>query len=66
MAFKQLPIEKVRESLRLKFEENLPHRVIGRALGIGHVSVCLIAKKFVASGQAWPAQLTNDELQLLL
>lgn len=66
MAFKPLPIEKVRESLRLKFEENLPHRVIGRTLGIGHVSVCYIAKKFVASGQAWPTRLTNDELQLLL
>lgn len=66
MAFKPLPIEKVRESLRLKFEENLPHRIIGRTLGIGHVSVCHIAKKFVASGQAWPTQLTNDELQRLL
>lgn len=66
MAFKPLPIEKVRESLRLKFEENLTHRVIGRSLGIGHVSVCHIAKKFVASGQTWPTSLTNDELQLLL
>lgn len=66
MAFKPLPIEKVRESLRLKFEENLTHRVIGRSLGIGHVSVCHIAKKFVASGQTWPTLLTNDELQLLL
>lgn len=66
MAFKPLPIEKVRESLRLKFEENLSHRIIGRSLGIGHVSVCHIAKKFVASGQTWPTLLTNDELKLLL
>lgn len=66
MAFKPLPIEKVRESLRLKFEEKLTHRVIGRTLGIGHVSVCYIAKKFIASGQAWSTQLTNEELKLLL
>jgi len=66
VAYPSLPIEKVRELLRLKFGENLTHRVIGRTLGIGHVSVYYIAKKFVASGQTWPTRLTNDELQLLL
>ncbi|SDU31046.1 CRISPR-associated endonuclease Cas1 [Nitrosomonas ureae] len=65
MAYTSLPIEKVRELLRMKFEENLPHRAIGRQLGIGHVSVCYLSKKFIASGQIWPTQLTNDELQLL-
>ncbi|PXW80428.1 hypothetical protein C8R34_14810 [Nitrosomonas sp. Nm84] len=65
MANKQLPIEKVRELLRLKFEEKLPHRIIGRTLGIGHVSVCYLSKKFVAGGQTWPTQLNNDELKLL-
>lgn len=65
MAFKPLPIEIVRELLRLKFEEKLSHRVIGRTLGIGQVSVCHLSKKFIASGQTWPTQLTNDELQLL-
>ncbi len=64
VAYPSLPIEKVRELLRLKFEEKLPHRIIGRTLGIGHVSVCYLSKKFVASGQTWPTQLTNDELQL--
>jgi len=65
VANKQLPIEKVRELLRLKFEEKLPHRIIGRTLGIGHVSVCYLSKKFVAAGQTWPTQLTNDDLKLL-
>lgn len=66
MANKPLPVKKVRDLLRLKFEEKLSHRAIGQALGIGHVSVCYLTRKFIEAGQTWPTELTDAELHLLL
>lgn len=65
MANKPLPIKKVRDLLRLKFENKLSHRAIGQALGIGYVSVHNLTQKFIEAGQTWPTRLTDDELHLL-
>ncbi|MBA3756708.1 MAG: hypothetical protein H0X02_10960 [Nitrosomonas sp.] len=65
MPNKTLPIEKVRELLRLKFEEKLTDRMIARALGIGHMSAYKLTRKFSKAGQTWPTQLSDAKLQLL-
>ena len=65
MATKRLLMRKLREILRLKYEVKLPHRVIGRACGIGAGTVSMYVQRAKREGLSWPLPeaLDDDALQ---
>ena len=54
MAGKRLPMRKLREILRLRYEVGLPHRAIARACSVGVGTVSLYVKRAREAGLSWP------------
>ena len=61
MAKKRLLMRKLREILRLKYEVKLPHRVIGRACGIGAGTVSMYVQRAKREGLSWPLPEALDD-----
>ena len=68
MANERLPMHKIKEVLRLKYECRLSNRVIGRSLHVGRESVARCLKRAEQVGLTWPlpAELTEGELEARL
>ncbi|MGH8602707.1 MAG: hypothetical protein ACREXR_08005 [Gammaproteobacteria bacterium] len=54
-------MRKLREILRLKYEAKLPHRVIGRACGIGAGTVSMYVQRAKREGLSWPLPDALDD-----
>lgn len=54
MAKARLPMRKIKEVLRLKFELGRGHREIARSCGIGHSTVLEYLRRAAAAGIGWP------------
>ena len=54
MAARRLPMRKIREILRLKYEVGLSHRSIARACSIGVGTVSLYVRRAREAGLGWP------------
>ena len=65
MAKARLPMRKIKEVLRLKFELGRGHREIARSCGIGHSTVFEYLQRAAAAGIGWPLPegLTEAALQ---
>ena len=61
MTMKRLCMRKLRELLRLKFDAELTHRQIGRALNISPGTVCHYAQAAIALGLTWPLPESLDD-----
>src|SRR6516225_283503 len=64
MAAERLPMRKLREVLRLKYEHQLPQRAIARACGIGNGTVTLYLQRAAAAGLRWPLPNEWDDAAL--
>src|SRR5262249_27711299 len=60
----RLLMRQVREILRLKFEQRLPHRAIARACGIGVGTVGAYCQRAQQAGLTWPLPAEWDDAQL--
>lgn len=65
MTMKRIPMKKLRELLRLKFDAKLTHRQIGRALAISAGSVSYYVQAAMALGITWPLEPGLDDVQLM-
>jgi len=65
MANKRLPMRKIKEVLRLKYESRLSNRVIGRSLGISRPTVAEYLIRAQAAGLSWPLpeNITETDLE---
>src|SRR3989338_8987984 len=65
MSNKRLPMRKIKEVLRLKYECRLSNRVIGRSLGISRPTVAKYLLRAQAAGVSWPLpeNITETELE---
>jgi len=54
----------LRELLRLKFAQKLPHRAISRSLGISTSTVSALTRKAVQQGLTWPLPEAIDDAAL--
>jgi len=65
MPTRRLAMRKVRDVLRLRFENGLSMRAIGAKLGLGATTVRGYIDRFDASGLSWPlpADLADSELE---
>jgi transposase len=61
---KRLLMRQVREILRLKYEQRLPHRAIARACGIGVGTVGAYCHRARQAGLSWPLPAEWDDTQL--
>lgn len=66
MSVNKTPMKKVKEALRLKFEGNLSHRKIAKALNLGVATVSDILRRFKQVKITWPSLLTDSQLEELL
>jgi transposase len=57
-------MRQVREILRLKYEQRLPHRAIARACGIGVGTVGAYCHRAQQAGVSWPLPAEWDDAQL--
>ena len=64
MAEKKLPMRKIRETLRLKYEVGLSHRAIARALTVGVGTVSSYAERARLAGLSWPLAEELDDAAL--
>ncbi len=64
MAGKRLPMRKIREILRLKWEVGLSHRAIARSCSVGLGTVSLYLKRAREAGLSWPLPEALDETAL--
>ena len=64
MTAERLPMRKLREVLRLKYEHQLPQRAIARACGIGNGTVTLYLQRAAAAGLTWPLPDEWDDAAL--
>ncbi len=62
MPARRLPMRKLKEMLRLRFEKGLKHRQIADACKISASTVSGIFSRFRASGLEWSLALTDEEL----
>src|SRR5262245_8334692 len=60
----RLPMRQVREILRLKYEQRLPHRAIARACGAGLGTVSEYCRRAQQAGLSWPLPAEWDDAQL--
>jgi len=60
----RLLIRQVREILRLKHEQGLPHRAIARACGVGLGTVSEYCRRAQRAGLTWPLHTDLDDAQL--
>ena len=61
---KRLPMRKIREVLRLKFEHRLSERKIARSCNISRSTVSDYIGRFAVSGLQWPLPADLDETTL--
>ncbi len=64
MAAKRLPMRKIREILRLKWEVGLSHRAIARSCSVGLGTVSLYLQRAREAGLSWPLPEELDEAAL--
>jgi len=64
MAAKRLPMRRLREILRLKYECALPHRAIASACGVGAGTVSKYVGRALRAGLSWPLPEDLDDAQL--
>lgn len=57
-------MRKIKEILRLKYEQNLSHRAIATSLGISAGTVSRYAARAKAAGLGWPLPEAMDEISL--
>jgi transposase len=57
-------MRQVREILRLKYEQRLPHRAIARACGVGVGTVWAYCRRARTAGLTWPLPAEWDDAQL--
>ena len=65
MAQTRLPMRKIKEVLRLKYESGRGHGEIARSCGIAHSTVLEYLRRAEAAGLRWPlpADITETELE---
>lgn len=68
MPAERLPMRKIREILRLKWDCRLANRKIARSCGIGRSTVAEYARRAEAAGLSWPLpeELTEAQIEQLL
>jgi hypothetical protein len=54
MAYERLPMRKIKEVLRLKYEAGRSHGEIARSCGISHSTVLEYLRRLHAAGLTWP------------
>jgi len=64
MGAKRLPMRKLREILRLKYERHLRHRAIARACGVGVGTVSEYLRRAQRAGVGWPLPEGLDDATL--
>jgi len=64
MAATRLPMRRLREILRLKFESRLGHRAIARACGVGLGTITGALQRAAAAGITWPVPADIDDAAL--
>lgn len=64
MAMKRLPMRKLREILKLKYETGLPHREIAKACAIGVGTVSEYVHRAREAGLSWPLPEGLDDQSL--
>ena len=64
MAASRLPMRKLRDVLRLKYETKLPQRAIAQACGIGLGTVTGYLQRATAAGLTWPLPADLDDTAL--
>ncbi|MFQ5973941.1 MAG: IS21 family transposase [Alphaproteobacteria bacterium] len=64
MTTERLLMRQVREILRLKYEQRLPHRAIARACGVGLGTVSEYCRRAQQAGLTWPLPEDTDDGQL--
>ena len=64
MATKRLPMKKLREILKLKYETGLTHREIAKACSVGIGSVSLYVARVREAGLSWPLPTELDDVAL--
>ncbi len=64
MTTERLLMRQVREILRLKYEQRLPHRAIARACGVGVGTVSEYCRRAHRAGLTWPLPEDWDDGQL--
>ena len=60
----RLLMRQVREILRLKYEQRLPHRAIARACGVGLGTVSEYCRRARQASLTWPLPAEWDDAQL--
>src|SRR5256886_17541720 len=60
----RLLMRQVREILRLKYEQGLPHRAIARACGVGLGTVSEYCRRAQRAALTWPLPADLDDAQL--
>ena len=61
MGAKRLPMRKLREILRLKYERRMSHREIARACGVGVGTVSEHVGRARRAGLSWPLPADLDD-----
>ncbi|MCY9829194.1 IS21 family transposase [Vibrio chagasii] len=64
MPKKRMPMNKIKETLRLRYECNLSNRQIAACLNIAHSTVSQHLSRFKSSGLTWPLEETHHENQV--
>lgn len=64
MAALRLPMRKLRELLRLKYEAGFPQRAIAQACGVGLGTVTAYLQRATAAGLSWPLPADLDDTAL--
>jgi transposase len=64
MAATRLPMRRLRELLRLKFETGLGHRAIAQACAVGLGTVTTTLQRVAAAGLTWPLPADLDDATL--
>ena len=64
MAASRLPMRKLRDVLRLKYDSQLPLRGIAQACGLGLGTVSTYLQRALAAGLTWPLPEDLDEAAL--
>ncbi len=64
MGAKRLPMRKLREILRLKYERRMGHRAIARACGVGVGTVSEYVRRARQAGLSWPLPPDLDDRSL--
>jgi len=64
MGAERLPMRRIHEVLRLKYEGGLSHRAIARACGVGVGTVSEYLQRSARAGLSWPLPVEVDEAAL--